>query len=381
MLSCNVAQQSDPAIGYAYAGPPKLALHADIDTKSPETAIVHHGDKLAILTHRRRWYKVRGPRGAEGWTDDRALLDIAQMNRLKELAKETSGLPSQGVATTFETLKIHTEPNRQAISFLEVKEGEKFDVIAHKVQNRGPLPKRELIVPRPKIEKKPKTKGKSILPPPPDPEPPGPPKDWVAISKARTVVPDEQLTPAARDDWTLIRTKEGESGWALTSRLYLAIPDEVAQYAEGHRITSYFSLGKITDGDRKKDIWLWTTSTSLGEDHDFDGYRVFVWSLNHHRYETAYIQRREIGFFPVLAKQGEFSVCLADDNGGRIRKMYTMVGNRVSAAGDRPCEKSFEVTDDSSGAPQTPNIAVKDAPAKKSFVEGVKAKVKGWFGK
>ena len=68
------------------------------------------------------------------------------------------------------------------------------------------------------------------------------------------------------------------------------------QYAEGHRITSYFSLGKIRDGDQTKDIWLWTTSVGLGEDHDFDGYRVFTWSLRHHRYETAFIQRREEEF-------------------------------------------------------------------------------------
>ncbi len=380
-LACSVSPPTDSALGYAYAGPPKLALHGDIDSKSPVTAIVHHGDKLEILTHRRRWYKVRGPKGAQGWTDDRALLDAAQMNRLRALAKETAGLPSQGVATTFETLKVRTEPNLQAISFLEVKEGEKFDVIAHKVIGRGPLPKRELIAPKPKIEKKSKAKGKaSSLPPPPDPVPPGPPKDWVAISKARTLVPDDQLTPAAKDDWTLIRTKEGESGWALTRRLYLAIPDEVAQYAEGHRITSYFSLGKISDGDLKKDIWLWTTATSLGEDHDFDGYRVFVWSLNHHRYETAYIQRREIGFFPVLAKQGEFSVCLEDDNGTRVRKMYTMLGNRVMPAGQRACEKTFDPGDDST-VPAGTNIDVKDGPAKKGVFDSVKTKVKSWVGK
>ena len=42
--------------------------------------------------------------------------------------------------------------------------------------------------------------------------------------------------------------------------------DEVAQYSEGHRITSYFSLGKIKDGDQQKDIWLWTTAERLGDE-------------------------------------------------------------------------------------------------------------------
>ena len=144
---------------------------------------------------------------------------------------------------------------------------------------------------------------------------------------------------APTDDWTLIRTADGQSGWVLTSAIYLEIPDEVAQYAEGHRITSYFSIGKVRDGDEEKNIWLWTTAEKLGEPYDFDGYRVFTWSLRHHRYETAYIQRRERGFFPVIAKEGEFSVCLTQNNGSMISKQFTMIGNAVRLAGTKPCMK------------------------------------------
>ena len=39
------------------------------------------------------------------------------------------------------------------------------------------------------------------------------------------------------DDWNLVRTLDGKVGWVLTRPLSMAIPDEVAQYAEGHRIT------------------------------------------------------------------------------------------------------------------------------------------------
>ena len=42
----------------------------------------------------------------------------------------------------------------------------------------------------------------------------------------------------------------------------MGIPDEVAQYAEGHRIVSYFALGETQDGDQKKTTWLWTTVES-----------------------------------------------------------------------------------------------------------------------
>ena len=385
---CNARPERAPVIGHAYAGPATLNLHKEIDTKSPTVATVHHGDTLEIVGRRRRWYKVRASNGVEGWTSDRELLDTAQMQRLKGLAAETEGLPSQGVATTFGNLNVHTEPSRQSPSFVQVNQHEKVDVIAHKVSERStPLERRELIPPRPKLKTPNKkapgetTKDKaSKVPAPPAPAAPAPPPDWAELSGQGEPKPDaaEAAPRGPVDDWTLIRAENGQSGWVLTSGLYLAIPDEVAQYAEGHRITSYFSLGKVRDGDMQKDIWLWTTSEGLGEDHDFDGYRVFTWSLRHHRYETAYIQRRERGFFPVLAKTGEFSVCLERDDGSRVRKQYVMSGNAVRVAGESACGASGPAV-----AAQTPvtGDAAPQQAAKKSFIDRVGGRVKRLFGK
>jgi hypothetical protein len=381
--ACYSTQPRSPSIGTAYAGPATLKIRQEIDTKSPIVTIVHHGDKLEIVGQRRRsWYKVRTRDGMEGWTSDRELLDTAQMKRLHGLAKETAGLPSQGTATTFADLNVHTEPSRISPSFVQIKEHEKVAVIAHRVVEKvTTAPKRQLIPPKPKLEKKPVKEKASKVPTPPAPPPPAPPSDWVALSPAPARPPVEENTPPLpQEDWTLIRKEDGQSGWVLTSALYFSIPDEVAQYAEGHRITSYFSLGKIQDGDQNKDIWLWTTSDKLGEDHDFDGYRVFVWSLRHHRYETAYIQRRERGFFPVLAKTGEFSVCLENDDGTRVRKQYVMMGNLVRPAGERPCPK----TADDEVEPQNLVIAGalnegSDQP--KGLIGRVKQKVKGLLAK
>lgn len=346
--------ERDPVIGEAYAGPATLNLHKDIDPKSPPAAIAHHGDRLEIIGQRRRWYKVRTAKGTEGWTDDRELLDTAQMKRLLSLSRGAADLPSQGTAQTFGTVNVHTEPNRLSASFIQLKEGDKFDVIGHRVVVKGPLPKRQLVAPRPKPEKKSKSKKDkaSILPPPPPPTPPSPPPDWVKLSKERAMTPEESLPQAARDDWTLIRTQAGQSGWVLTGRVYMAIPDEVAQYAEGHRISSYFSIGTVSDQGEQKNIWLWTTAETLGEDHDFDGFRVFTWNTRRHRYETAYIQRRERGFLPVLARTGEFSVCLEREDGVRVRKQYTLTGNSVRSAGERPCP----VTEETETPQQDPSV-------------------------
>lgn len=373
--SCNRQQETEPAIGRAWAGPANLKLHKEIDPKSPAVATVHFGDKLDIIAQRRRWYHVRTAAGVEGWTSDRELLDAGQMQRLRALAAETNGMPSQGVATTFSNLNVHAEPSRQSPSFVQIKEHEKVDVIAHKVTSRNAAPdRRELIPPRPKVQKKEKP---SKYPSPPAPPVPPPPANWLELSK-EAEPPELSEAPAQGpvDDWTLIRTENGQSGWVLTSALYLMIPDEVAQYAEGHRITSYFSIGKVRDGDRQKDIWLWTTSESLAENHDFDSYRVFTWSLRHHRYETAYIQRRERGFFPVLAKEGQFSVCLERDDGSRVRVEYTMTGNAVRTAGQSACKKTAE----QDAAPQNPITEVaRPQSVQTGLIERLKRRIKALF--
>ena len=382
LAGCQTKPKQTPVIGSAWAGPASLKLRKDIDSKSPVVATVAHGEKLDIVGRRRLWYKVRTEKGVEGWTSDRQLLDKSQMQRLRSLARETAGMPSQGVATTFDTLNVHMEPSRLSPSFTQVAPKEKVDVIAHRVTPRtAEAPKRELISAAPKLQKKQTKKDAkaSKAPTPPAPPVPAPPADWLDLSQPHDPEPTEaaDAAPVRTDDWTLVRTPNGESGWVLTSGLYLAIPDEVAQYAEGHRIMSYFSLGKIDDNGQHKDIWLWTTAERLGEDHDFDGFRVFVWSLRRHRYETSYIQRRERGFFPVLAKQGEFSVCLEQDDGSRLRKEFTMTGNAVHLAGVQPCEKTAE---QEVSPEELLKADAKDQASKKSLVDRVKDKAKGILG-
>ena len=387
LAGCDSSPKPKAAVlGVAFAGPATLNLHQDIDSKSPAVAVARHADKLDIIGQRRRsWYKVRDAKGREGWVGNRDLLDGAQMKRLLALSAEAQSMPSQGTASTFSAVNVHIEPGRQATSFVQVNPHEQFEVIGHKVAARVPLPPRQLIAPRPKAEKKGTKKSQKAestngLQPPPAPASPSPPADWVKLSQQGSAsvetAPEKAanpLPPLPKDDWTLIRTRGGQSGWVLTSAIYLQIPDEVAQYAEGHRITSYFSIGKIVDEGESKDIWLWTTAEKLGLDYDFDGYRVFSWSRRHHRYETSYIQRRERGFFPVLAKAGEFSVCLERMDGVRVRKQYRMTDTSVKPAGEKPCENAL----DSDLGEQ--NLTTEEGPPIPAAAKNLADRVKTWW--
>jgi hypothetical protein len=399
-FGCRTKPPAAPVIAEAYVGPAILNIRSDIPLDSKPVTSVKHGEKLEIIGRRRKFLRIRTSGGVEGWTDERQLLAASDMAELKELSARAAKLPSQGVATTFRDLNVHTQPSSGSPSFLRIKEGEKFDVVAEIVAARTDAPREPLI---PKVEKKKaapkKPKKEQKIPPPPLPKPPGPPPNWLDLSKTDRDEDDAGAEAPPKiiptDYWSLIRTSSGQSGWVLTRLVSMNIPDEVAQYAEGHRIVSYYPLGYTEDGDQKKAIWLWTTVRGR-EPFDFDSFRVFIWSLRRHRYETAYIDRNVRGYWPVLlnpvdyslnrgvaVKYPGFSVCVEKDDGQKYRREYALLGGVVRFAGEHPCELPPPVWTPKSGpaAPVAPQADTPPVQTSESFSHRLKERVKGWFKK
>jgi len=201
---------------------------------------------------------------------------------------------------------MHTEPNRPSPSFHQIPEGGSLEVLAHRVTPRsGVRPRGAALVKAaaPPKAAKPKASKKGAAYLLPLPAAPAPPANWEKISRPRASdLPDytpPEAPPVSLDDWDLVRTKDGTVGWVLARNLYMSGPDDVAQYAEGKRITAYMALGDVRDGDQLKHNWLRTTADSSLKTAEFDSFRVFVWSKSRHRYETAFIERNVTGFYPV----------------------------------------------------------------------------------
>lgn len=328
-LSCGSSHSSSqqPSIGTAYAGPATMYLREDLAAKSAPIVEVKHGDRLDILETRRRLVRVRTAAGVEGWVDANLLLSAEQMEELRRMASGAEKFPSQGTATVFDALNVHTEPNRPSPSFAQIPEGGSVEVLAHRAVPRGastkPAPLTKTVKPPAKPSKKDSKKAASLLPPPPAPRPPS---DWQQMSRPRAsdlpgYTPPVLPPPPPLEDWDLVRTKDGKVGWVLARMLSMAIPDDVAQYAEGQRITAYLAIGEVADGDQIKKNWLWTTASTGLHLADFDGIRVFVWSKSRHRYETAYIERNVTGYYPVQ---------LVDIPGGK-EKGFSLIARDRSA--------------------------------------------------
>ncbi len=372
MAACRGGPPREAAIGEAFVGPSSLNIRKELSLKSPVTAALRHGERVEILQTRRRFVRIRTAKDVEGWTHERALLSPKEMQGLQQLSRNAAHLHSHGAATTYGPLNVHTAPNRQAPSFHQIQEGTSVNMLRHQLVPRdAPPPPKELLTPRrrvarPKPPRK-KRESSSPVPLPPPPKAPQPPDDWLeqsgwiegrAPERPEPEEPPEAAARPARDEWTLIRTSEGFSGWVLRNRLALSIPDEILQYAEGKRITSYFKIGETRDKDGPKTVWLWTTVDRRASDADFDTIRVFVWNSRRHRYETGLIERNWKGLFPItvgpvpppksirgaMGTVPGFVVQGEKADGRRVRRSYALVIDRIRLSIEQPLPASEPVS-------------------------------------
>ncbi|MFN0104571.1 MAG: hypothetical protein ACKV2U_21095 [Bryobacteraceae bacterium] len=403
LTSCSDAPAPAPVIGEAFAGPMTLVIRQEISLKSPIVATINHGDQLDVLSVRRRFMRVRTASGVEGWCDSEKLLTTEQMARLRYVADAAAKLPSQAEATVFEARNVHTEPHRQSPSFLMLKEEERFHVLAHRLVERGPYeseitkkiekasapPQRKRPARAAKAKDRRRMDGDVELPampaPPPAPanwrelslrtlleEPPPPKKEEPSALSMLIRQPQE---PPKFEDWSLIRAKDGRAGWILTRTMTMTIPEDVSRYAEGHRITSWFPLGEVQDGETVKKHYLWTTIAKGGEPYEFDGFRVFVYSTRRHRYENGYREKDVRGYFPsalhpVEVTEGRrtrtvqgFSLVVEEDGAGLVRKTYSFEGYRVRLLSTIPWTKLEDPLDLKALAIAQPAGQKTEAPA------------------
>src|SRR5580704_5016073 len=177
--ACSSRAPQQRSAGVAYAGPLVLNLRKDFASKTPPVGTAKHGDRLEVIETRRRFVKVRTAQGIEGWTDSNLLLTPQQMDDLRHLADGAAKLASQGKATPFDVLNMHSGPARQSPSFFQIAEDESVEVIGHRLAPHSAAPE-PVHLPAPvkrTVPKKPRAKDSRSPQAPPMPAPPAPPRN------------------------------------------------------------------------------------------------------------------------------------------------------------------------------------------------------------
>jgi uncharacterized protein YgiM (DUF1202 family) len=384
------SKDSSDVLGEAYVAPATLNLRSELDQKKSPVAVLRYGERVSIIDVRRRFVKIRSQNGQEGWVDAFQLLSPEQMEKIRRETQRSLTLPSQGLAGIYEALNVHIDPSRQSPAFTRIPEGGSVAVLAHCIQPKTPGPPKSpnLISDRSQVSRhhrKGERQSRSSALLPSRPPPPKPPANWQELSSERidsnattadlrTHVEQqaaqkkvaELKKPVILEDWTLVRTKDNQCGWVLSRNLVMSIPDEVAQYAEGKRISSYFDLGLVPD-DKKgpKHNWLWTTASAV-QPFDYDAWRVFLWNRRRHRYETSFRQHDLEGYFPVEVEPPDsgafgrtFKLITKDDDGKFRRRTYFFDGTRVHLTGTEEYKPGSLTNGSGSGTLDTDKIEAK----------------------
>lgn len=309
---------------YVYVAAPEAALRDRVATIYNKTGTVHNGDRLQVVERlqNRRFVRVRTSRGEEGWLQERYLASQQTFDQFQRLAEQFKDAPAQGSATIEQTANLHALPGRKTEHLFQLQEKQKVEMLERRTVDRN--------------ASAPATKD----------------QDSESESSGSDSSSEETSSKSAQalwDDWWLVRDSNQHVGWVLGRALYLEVPTDVAQYAEGQRIVAAFSLDEVEDqGKKVGEFLVLFTEPKDGMPYDFDQVRVFTWNVRKHRYETAYRERNLDGSLPVtlgrqnFEKEGTlrtFTLRLKDADGRLVEQTYKFnppIVRKVYAPGQGP---------------------------------------------
>ncbi len=266
-----------PATQYVYVTAKQTFLRDRVAAVSNRTGTVENGQRLEVLEHGRRFYRVKTEKNETGWIDEKTVATQAVFDAFTQLAEEHKSDPAVVSAVVRDEVNLHLKPGRDTERFYRLEENDKLQLL-----ERATLPKPVSGSAAPaKLKPKP---GAA-----PAPEPPTP-----------------------MEDWWLVRDIHGRTGWLLSRAVDVDAPDNLTRYAEGQRFIGTYILETVHDegasGDgvpESKDIPIYLALMgpyASGLPYDFDQVRVFTWSLKMHSYETAFREKNIEGYLPVSIK-------------------------------------------------------------------------------
>jgi SH3-like domain-containing protein len=315
------ARRGSRVLEVAYVSAPQASLRDQVAAVYNRVGNVKNGERVEVLEHEKRFVRVRTATGAEGWIEQRFLVDGKIFDQLQKLTQENQNAPVQAPGVLRNDTNLHITPGRETEHLYQLTAGAKVSILKRATADKQP--------------------GAAIQARPTIP------------TKSRAKV----ATGPALEDWWLVRDSLGRAGWVLARMIDVDVPLDIAQYAEGQRFVAFFVLNEVDDTDKgvtkKVPQYLCAlTEAHDGMPYDFDQVRVFTWNTKKHRYETAYREHGLKGTLPVTVTQEAFDkegtlpvfILRVKDDAGNVNerkyKLNTPMVRRVLAPGEQPSPKT-----------------------------------------
>jgi SH3-like domain-containing protein len=182
-----------PASQYVYVTAKQTFLRDRVAAVSNRTATVENGEKLEVLEHGRRFFRVKTDQGEQGWIDEKAVATQEVYDAFLELARAHQEDPAVASAVVRDEVNLHLKPGRDTEKFYRLVEGDKVQLLA-----RATLPK-------------------------PTPGGAAPAKIAAKGKAANGTASDAPAPPPiAMEDWWLAHDAHGRAGWLRRRRLRMA---------------------------------------------------------------------------------------------------------------------------------------------------------------
>ncbi len=276
-----------------------------VDVKKSRAALstvvtqLKRGDEVDVLAREAHWLRIRTRDGKVGWIEESAALDQSVVDAENKMAAETQSAIVQAVGELSQTSNLHVAPGREAPVFKRLNKGEKIQIYNRTLTKR-----------------------------------PG-------ISQSGEATSGELL----KDPWLEVRTAEGDAGWVYSPSVDFDVPDEIQQYAESRRIVAWLVLNQVekADGAKANQYVIGDVEPGIAPQYDFDRIRVFTWNKRRSRYETAYLESKIFGVYPIRVFTYEnkpaFEITRLtsdDEKAPKVTEQFFMNGVLVHRIGGEP---------------------------------------------
>jgi hypothetical protein len=277
-----------PNDSYVFVTAKQGYLRDRVAAVSNRVAPVTNGERLKVLDHGRHFLKVQNDKGQVGWIEERSVATPETVDEFDELSTKHKSDPEIAGGVTRDEVYMHLSPGRETEHFYLLSEGEKLQLLGRATIAKPVMPGAV------KAKAIPEAVGTHAVR-----------KDSALPDAGKSAAPPAVPEPPAMEDWWLVHDPQGHTGWVFGRMIDVDAPDSLTRYSEGQRFVGAYVLTTVHDEDAPtelKDIPEYVTvmnSYKAGLPYDFDQVRVFTWSLQHHRYETAFREKNIEGFLPV----------------------------------------------------------------------------------